>query len=50
LARYGQVFPMIARLVRALLVVPRAGLDQDGRAPRLYDRAVKREDEQAGID
>jgi hypothetical protein len=42
----GPVLPMIALLMRALLVIARAGVDQNGRARRLYDRAVKREDEQ----
>ena len=35
----GPVLPVVAQLVRALLVIARAGVDQDGRARRLYDRA-----------
>ena len=42
----GPVLPMIAQLVRALLVIARARVDQDGRARCPYNRAVKREDEQ----
>jgi len=42
----GPVLPVIAQLVRALLVIARASVDQDGRARCPYNRAVKREDEQ----
>src|SRR5262249_26217441 len=38
------ILPMIAQLVWPLLVIARAGVDQDGRPRRLYDCAVKRED------
>ena len=37
------VLPVIAQLVRALLVISRTGVDQDGRLRGLYDCAVKRE-------
>jgi hypothetical protein len=40
---------MVALLVRALLVVARAGVDQDGRAWGPYHRAVKRKDHQAAV-
>src|SRR5215469_6334537 len=38
------ILPVIAQLVWPLLVIARAGVDQDGRPRRLYDCAVKRED------
>ena len=44
----GPIFPMIAQLVRAFLVVPRASVDKDGRAPGLNNNAVKGEDELPG--
>src|SRR5215472_12044164 len=38
------ILPVISQLVRALLVIARASVDQNGRPRRLYDCAVKRED------
>src|SRR6516164_5566586 len=38
------ILPMVAQLVWPLLVIARAGVDQDGRPRSLYDGAVKRED------
>src|SRR6516165_1292510 len=43
----GPIFPMIAQLVRAFLVVPRASIDKDGSALALNNNAVKGEDELA---
>ena len=40
---------MVAQLVRALLVIARASVDQDGRAQCPYNRALKREDEQTTL-
>src|SRR5262249_41544033 len=45
----GEIRPLllvIAQLVRALLVIARAGVDEDRRARRLDDGAVKRKDHQ----
>src|SRR5215471_2161454 len=45
----GPILSMVALLVWALLVVARAGVDQDGRTSRPYHRAVKRKDHQAAF-
>ena len=42
----GPVFSVITQLMRAFLVIARAGVDQDGCARRPYYRAMKRENEQ----
>src|SRR5262245_19558055 len=45
----GPILSMVALLVWALIVVARAGVDQDGRTSRPYHRAVKRKDHQAAF-
>src|SRR5262249_10133217 len=45
----GPILLMVALLLWALLVIARAGVDEDGRAWRPYHRAVKRKDHQAAV-
>src|SRR5262245_55341625 len=47
--KIGPILSMVALLVWALLVIARAGVDEDGRAWRPYHRAVKRKDHQAAF-